>query len=155
MHPYQRAAAYGLVRSERGVLLTQLSESTNAAGRWTLPGGIDVGESPLEALHREVWEESGQDIADAEVLDIHTQHWIGAPQRPARGLPRRPHRLHRHLPTTDGPGGARRGRVDGGGAVGRPHPHQPLPDHPVVRAPSRGLAAPPTPGPVLSLPFRG
>ena len=58
--------------------------ATNAAGRWTLPGGgIDVGESPLEALHREVWEESGQDIADAEVLDIHTQHWIG--RAPAAG----------------------------------------------------------------------
>jgi 8-oxo-dGTP pyrophosphatase MutT (NUDIX family) len=76
--PYQRAAAYGLVRSDRGVLLTQLSDTTNAAGRWTLPGGgIDVGESPVEALHREVWEESGQEIDDVEVLDIHTQHWIG------------------------------------------------------------------------------
>jgi 8-oxo-dGTP pyrophosphatase MutT (NUDIX family) len=78
VHPYQRAAAYGLVTSSRGVLLTQLSESTNAAGRWTLPGGgIDPGESPLEALHREVWEESGQLVEGPRVLDIHTQHWIG------------------------------------------------------------------------------
>jgi 8-oxo-dGTP diphosphatase len=78
VHPYQRSAAYALVRSTRGVLLTQLSDSTNAAGRWTLPGGgIDPGESPLEALHREVWEESGQYIDEPRILDIHTQHWIG------------------------------------------------------------------------------
>ena len=78
VHPYQRAAAYGLVTSNRGILLTQLSEATNAAGRWTLPGGgIDPGESPLEALHREVWEESGQRIGEPDVLDIHTQHWVG------------------------------------------------------------------------------
>jgi 8-oxo-dGTP pyrophosphatase MutT (NUDIX family) len=78
VHPYQRAAAYGLVTSHRGILLTQLSEATNAAGRWTLPGGgIDPGESPLEALHREVWEESGQRIEEPVVLDIHTQHWVG------------------------------------------------------------------------------
>jgi 8-oxo-dGTP pyrophosphatase MutT (NUDIX family) len=78
VHPYQRAAAYALVTSARGILLTQLSETTNAAGRWTLPGGgIDPGESPLEALHREVWEESGQSIDEPVVLDIHTQHWVG------------------------------------------------------------------------------
>jgi 8-oxo-dGTP diphosphatase len=77
-HPYQRTAAYGVVTSERGVLLTQLSDSTNAAGQWNLPGGgIDPGESPLEALHREVWEESGQRVADARLLDLHTQHWVG------------------------------------------------------------------------------
>lgn len=78
VHPYQRAAAYGLVTSSRGILLTQLSETTNAAGRWTLPGGgIDPGESPLQALHREVWEESGQTVEEPVVLDVHTQHWVG------------------------------------------------------------------------------
>ena len=47
--PYQRTAAYGVVTSVRGVLLTELSGRTAAPGRWTLPGGgIDPGETPLE-----------------------------------------------------------------------------------------------------------
>ena len=156
VHPYQRAAAYGLVRSERGVLLTQLSESTNAAGRWTLPGGgIDVGESPLEALHREVWEESGQDIADAEVLDIHTQHWIG--RAPAAGSrtstpsasssPPPAHDRRTRWCTT----WAGRRRRCGGSTP----PTSAATGSPGRSPPSRGLAAPLTPGPVLSLPFRG
>lgn len=76
--PYQRAAAYGVVTSERGVLLTELSGLTSAPGRWTLPGGgLDAGETPEQALHREVWEESGQVIAHVRLLDLHTSHWIG------------------------------------------------------------------------------
>ena len=78
VHPYQRTAAYGVVTSERGMLLTELSERTSAPGRWTLPsGGLDPGESPLEALHREVWEESGQRIERVRLLEAHTSHWIG------------------------------------------------------------------------------
>jgi len=76
--PYQRAAAYGVVTSSRGVLLTELSGRTAAPGRWTLPGGgLDAGESPLEALHREVWEESGQQVQDVRLIDVLTSHWIG------------------------------------------------------------------------------
>lgn len=76
--PYQRAAAYGVVTSSRGVLLTELSERTASPGRWTLPGGgLDPGEAPVEALHREVWEESGQQVQDVRLLDILTSHWIG------------------------------------------------------------------------------
>jgi 8-oxo-dGTP pyrophosphatase MutT (NUDIX family) len=76
--PYQRTAAYGVVTSERGVLLTELSALTSAAGRWTLPGGgLDPGETPEQALHREVWEESGQVISDIRLLDLHTSHWVG------------------------------------------------------------------------------
>jgi 8-oxo-dGTP diphosphatase len=77
-HPYQRTAAYGVVTSDRGVLLTELSELTSAPGRWTLPGGgLDPGEEPVAGLHREVWEESGQEIESVRLLEAHTSHWIG------------------------------------------------------------------------------
>ena len=76
--PYQRTAAYGVVTSERGLLLTELSELTSAPGRWTLPGGgLDHGEDPLSALHREVWEESGQTIERVLLLEAHPSHWVG------------------------------------------------------------------------------
>lgn len=76
--PYQRTAAYGVVTSERGVLLTELSELTSAPGRWTLPGGgLDPGEEPVDGLHREVWEESGQRVESVRLLEAHTSHWIG------------------------------------------------------------------------------
>ncbi|MGA8980633.1 MAG: NUDIX domain-containing protein [Pedococcus sp.] len=77
-HVYQRTAAYGVVTSERGVLLTELSALTSSPGRWTLPGGgLDPGEEPVAALHREVWEESGQQVQDVRLLEAHTSHWIG------------------------------------------------------------------------------
>jgi 8-oxo-dGTP diphosphatase len=76
--PYQRTAAYGVVTSSRGLLLTELSARTSAPGRWTLPGGgLDPGEEPVAALHREVWEESGQRIEGVRLLEAHTSHWIG------------------------------------------------------------------------------
>jgi ADP-ribose pyrophosphatase YjhB (NUDIX family) len=76
--PYQRTAAYGVVRSERGLLLTELSDATSAPGRWTLPGGgLDAGEQPQDALHREIWEESGQRVEEVRLLEVHTSHWIG------------------------------------------------------------------------------
>lgn len=39
-------------------------------GRWDLPGGkIDFGESPEEALEREIWEETGLKIKSAQLVD--------------------------------------------------------------------------------------
>lgn len=76
--PHQRVAAYALVTSSRGVLMTQFSDRTNAEGRWGLPGGgIDDGEAPVLAVVREAWEETGQVIEVSELALIRTSHWIG------------------------------------------------------------------------------
>lgn len=76
--PYQRVAAYALVVSHRGLLLTQFNEQTHVAGDWGLPGGgLDAGESPTDGVHREVWEETGQQIELGGLLEVQSSHWIG------------------------------------------------------------------------------
>jgi 8-oxo-dGTP pyrophosphatase MutT (NUDIX family) len=76
--PYQRVAAYAVVTSERGVLLTQFNSQTHVAGDWGLPGGgLDDGESPVAGVHREVWEETGQRIELGGLVTIQSQHWVG------------------------------------------------------------------------------
>jgi 8-oxo-dGTP pyrophosphatase MutT (NUDIX family) len=74
----QRVAVYAVVRSARGVLLAQNSALTNAAGTWGLPGGgLDPGELPEAALHREVWEETGQAVEIDRIGAVTTRHWVG------------------------------------------------------------------------------
>lgn len=76
--PYQRVAAYALVTSPRGLLLTQFNSQTHVAGDWGLPGGgLEAGESPVDGVHREVWEETGQRIELGELISIQSSHWIG------------------------------------------------------------------------------
>ncbi len=75
---HQRVGAYALVTSPRGLLGTVNSSLTGAPGTWTLPGGgVDPGESPAEAVVREVYEESGQYIRLERVLALQSDHWIG------------------------------------------------------------------------------
>lgn len=60
------------------LLLTQLADNTNRHGWWGLPGGgIDPGEDPVDAVRREVMEETGQQISAIEPLTVLTQHWVG------------------------------------------------------------------------------
>ena len=56
-----RVAAYALCLDGHGlILLTRLTYPEIKAGHWTLPGGgIDFGESPTEAVLRELTEETG------------------------------------------------------------------------------------------------
>ena len=93
----QRVAVYAVVRSERGVLLAQNSARTNAAGTWGLAGGgLDLGELPEAALHREIWEETGQrvDITgiaggdDAALGRPRPEPAAGGLPRGSAGLPR-------------------------------------------------------------------
>jgi 8-oxo-dGTP diphosphatase len=82
--PHQRVAAYAVVVAEERLLLTQLAPRTGAPGRWNLPGGgVDPGEAPVDAVVREVAEETGQVVDTVRLVDVMTQHWVG---RSARGL---------------------------------------------------------------------
>lgn len=55
-----RVGVYALCTDSGSLLLTRLWPGDHHGGRWTLPGGgIHWGESPLEALRRELWEETG------------------------------------------------------------------------------------------------
>lgn len=74
----QRVAAYAWVRSSRGVLGAEYHRKL-PDGRWTLPGGgIDPGEEPTAAVHREVMEETSQRIDLGELIAINTSRRIGS-----------------------------------------------------------------------------
>jgi ADP-ribose pyrophosphatase YjhB (NUDIX family) len=77
-----RVAAYGLVRDGDRVLLTRLGRSMHK-GLWTLPGGgLDFGERPVEAVVRELHEETGLDVQVDELLDADAELYRdGRPDR--------------------------------------------------------------------------
>jgi 8-oxo-dGTP pyrophosphatase MutT (NUDIX family) len=75
---HQRVAAYAVVTSSRGFLMTQFSDQTGAPGQWGLPGGgLDAEETPDRAVVREVWEESGQLIEVGELALVASSRWVG------------------------------------------------------------------------------
>jgi 8-oxo-dGTP diphosphatase len=77
-HRHQRVAAYALVVRDEEVLLVRISARGAHAGAWTLPGGgIDHGETPRDAVIREVREECGLDCQVGELLDVHDVHFSG------------------------------------------------------------------------------
>jgi ADP-ribose pyrophosphatase YjhB (NUDIX family) len=69
----------GVVFSEDGVLLVH----EVADGGWTLPGGwVDVGESPSEAVEREVLEEAGLRTRAVKLLALYDRDRQGHPPHP-------------------------------------------------------------------------
>lgn len=71
-----RIAAYALcVDDTDRILLTRLAPSEIKPGQWTLPGGgIDFGESPAEAVLRELTEETGLTGEIVSLADV--QSWV-------------------------------------------------------------------------------
>ncbi len=67
----QRVAAYALVVQDGRVLLTRFSGRGFHTGMWGLPGGgIEHGEAPVDAVAREVREETGLDCEVGRVLAV-------------------------------------------------------------------------------------
>jgi 8-oxo-dGTP diphosphatase len=67
----QRVAAYALVERDGAVLLTRFSARGPHTGRWGLPGGgVEHGESPRDAVVRELREETGLDAVVGDVVTV-------------------------------------------------------------------------------------
>ena len=74
----QRVAAYAVILREDRILLSRLSPSVSRGELWTLPGGgLDHGESPRDAVVREVHEETGLSAEVGETARVYSAHLPG------------------------------------------------------------------------------
>ncbi|EFM11366.1 NUDIX hydrolase [Paenibacillus curdlanolyticus YK9] len=62
-------SAVAIIRNEKGDILFQRPSLTSEI--WSLPAGaIELGESPAEAVIREVWEETGLHVTPTKLLGV-------------------------------------------------------------------------------------
>lgn len=83
---------------------------TGDGGRWTLPGGwADPNETPAEAVAREVFEESGFQVAVRKLAGVYDREKQGL-------VPPYPFHIYKHFFICEIIGGAARESVETGGA---------------------------------------
>jgi len=70
-HPLLIVVACALIDGQDRVLLSQRPEGKNLAGLWEFPGGkIEAGETPEQALRRELWEEIGARVQEEAFVPL-------------------------------------------------------------------------------------
>jgi 8-oxo-dGTP pyrophosphatase MutT (NUDIX family) len=75
--PIQRLGAYAVVLRDESLLLARVSPRGFPAGWWGLPGGgVDHGESPADAMIRELYEEAGLAPETWRLVDVHDIHTV-------------------------------------------------------------------------------
>ena len=76
-HRRQRVGAYGIAHdSDERLLLVRAADHLTVAGMWFLPGGgVEHGETPAEALRREVREETGLHVGEMQLLGVLSDTW--------------------------------------------------------------------------------
>jgi 8-oxo-dGTP diphosphatase len=75
---HQLIIAVGLIEKDNKILVVRRCdpENTQWHHRWGFPGGkIELNETPVEALRREIKEETGLMVSSEKLLGIHTHHW--------------------------------------------------------------------------------
>ncbi|MBC7130459.1 NUDIX hydrolase, partial [Candidatus Bathyarchaeota archaeon] len=71
LYPSQPVVGVGAIIVCDGKILLEKRRSEPGRGKWSVPGGlVELGESPEEAVIREVKEETGLDVADPELIDV-------------------------------------------------------------------------------------
>ncbi len=73
----QRLGVYGIARDVEGrILLVRAATYLTVAGRWFLPGGgVEHGETPADALRREIREETGLAVGTVALLGALSDTW--------------------------------------------------------------------------------
>ena len=71
-----RVAAYALVLNNEQIVLCRISDQVpRLSGQWTLPGGgLEFGEDPVDAMTREVEEETGLIVRPLRLAGIDSKH---------------------------------------------------------------------------------
>lgn len=112
---WQRLAAYALIRraddAEAEVLLVRTSARGFHTGLWSLPGGgVEFGEHPVDAVVREIQEETGLECRPGDLIAVTNEVVAGtAPNGRDEELQTVGHVYAATVPDTDAPLGGEQG----------------------------------------------